>query len=187
VILHEIGHVVSFEERRRTSLRREALRARRAVRAARYEAQRDEYTRDRARVIAGDTSAELAEGLQRSLAELEREHAELRAEAEVIGAMRAEVDRLRDGLTSVESAYSSLPGALAGPTSYGRSNAQESFAEAFALYHLDPDALRWLTPAVHDWFAASSHLQIPEPALPDVASPPSSTDASTSDEPALEP
>ncbi len=157
-ILHELGHVISSEERRRVSSRIAELRGRHLARSARYEAQLDEYNRDRARAMAGGASAEFVEHVRRSLEALDREHAELTAEAQAFEAMYSEAERLRDGSTSIESSYAALPGALEGPTPYGRTNVQESFAEAFALYHLDPDTLRWLTPSVHAWFAASAHL-----------------------------
>ncbi|MFT4621626.1 MAG: hypothetical protein ACI8PZ_000278 [Myxococcota bacterium] len=41
-----------------------------------------------------------------------------------------------------------------GPTRYGDRNAHESFAESFALFHADPDALLRADPDVYTWFAA---------------------------------
>lgn len=184
VILHEIGHVVAFEERRRLRLRRDELSERHTGRSARTAALREEYRRGRVRAAAADGSAELAQRLQQLQEELERSQAELLAEAEQLEALRVEVAR-GGGLTSVEKIYGALPGALAGPTAYGRGNASEGFAEAFALYHLDPETLRWLAPDVHDWFAASAHLETAEAALADVAAP-ARADASPSSEPAAE-
>jgi hypothetical protein len=45
------------------------------------------------------------------------------------------------------------------PTDYGGSSKHESFAEAFALWHMDPEALKRARPAVHAWFAAGGHLE----------------------------
>ena len=38
----------------------------------------------------------------------------------------------------VLAAYADIPGAVDGPTKYGRESVSESFAESFALYHLGP-------------------------------------------------
>jgi len=38
------------------------------------------------------------------------------------------------------------------PTEYGNTSAPEAFAEAFALYHLDPQALHRAMPDAHAWF-----------------------------------
>ena len=45
-----------------------------------------------------------------------------------------------------------------GPTPYGAGNIWESYAEAYALWHADPDALRRTMPATAEWFANGGHL-----------------------------
>ena len=62
-------------------------------------------------------------------------------------------------------AFAKLRPPSRGVTPYGRTSVEESFAEAFALYHLDPDALRRIDPAVHAWFAEAGHLRATEAAL----------------------
>ena len=44
------------------------------------------------------------------------------------------------------------------PTLYGRLSMEEAFAECFALFHIDPDALVRTAPHVHAWFARGGHL-----------------------------
>lgn len=46
-----------------------------------------------------------------------------------------------------------------GPSSYGFREKNESFAEAFALYHLDPDALERTLPGAVAWFASNAHVE----------------------------
>jgi hypothetical protein len=46
-----------------------------------------------------------------------------------------------------------------GPTDYAQTSAKESFAESFALFHVDPAALRRVLPRVHAWFAAGGHVK----------------------------
>ena len=53
--------------------------------------------------------------------------------------------------------YATLPGVQTGPTKYSTSSVGESFAESFALWHLDPETLQRCMPEVHDWFASGGH------------------------------
>ncbi|MCB9676731.1 MAG: hypothetical protein H6737_16560 [Alphaproteobacteria bacterium] len=60
----------------------------------------------------------------------------------------------------VIEAYEAVRGRTRGPTTYGwRSRSHESFAEAFALHHLDPAALRRVMPDVADWFDSDEHVR----------------------------
>lgn len=45
-----------------------------------------------------------------------------------------------------------------GPTPYGRTTLQESFAESFSLHHCDPAALEKALPRVAQWFRQRGHL-----------------------------
>lgn len=58
----------------------------------------------------------------------------------------------------VVEAWEALRAGRIGPSSYGYRNPDESFAEAFALYHLDPAALDRALPGAVAWFAAETHL-----------------------------
>ncbi|MEQ1564504.1 MAG: hypothetical protein ABMA64_02615 [Myxococcota bacterium] len=46
-----------------------------------------------------------------------------------------------------------------GPSTYGFREPNESFAEAFALYHVDPDALDRAIPGASAWFVAGTHTE----------------------------
>jgi hypothetical protein len=54
-----------------------------------------------------------------------------------------------------------------GPTRYGTKSPHEAFAEAFALYLLDRDALRRALPRAVAWFDEGGHLPPPAPAMTD--------------------
>lgn len=54
-------------------------------------------------------------------------------------------------------AYLDVKAGDPGPTDYGDTSAKESFAESFALFHVDPDALRRALPRVHAWFTSGGH------------------------------
>lgn len=49
-------------------------------------------------------------------------------------------------------------GRVKGPTEFGRTDEEESFADSFALFRVDPAALRRVYPAVYEWFTAGGHL-----------------------------
>ncbi len=46
-----------------------------------------------------------------------------------------------------------------GPTLYADSALEEAFAESYALFKLDPEALERIDPMVHQWFASGGYLQ----------------------------
>ncbi|MEZ4237580.1 MAG: hypothetical protein R3F59_15820 [Myxococcota bacterium] len=58
----------------------------------------------------------------------------------------------------VVSAWEAFRGRRRGPTPYGWRDPYESFAEAFALAHLDPAALDRALPGAVAWFAAHPHV-----------------------------
>jgi len=45
------------------------------------------------------------------------------------------------------------------PTLYGRLSMEEAFAECFALYHVDPEALVRTAPQVYAWFQRGGHIE----------------------------
>jgi hypothetical protein len=57
----------------------------------------------------------------------------------------------------VIDAFRAVRGPTRGPTPYGRA-IQESFAEAFALFHADPEALERVMPEVYAWLLMDGHL-----------------------------
>lgn len=59
----------------------------------------------------------------------------------------------------VIAAYRSVRSNRKGPTPYGGVSLHESFAEAFAMFRADPDALRRVDPATSGWFERGAHLK----------------------------
>ena len=60
--------------------------------------------------------------------------------------------------------YRKALGGKLGPTPYGRRSTMESFAEAYALFYLDPKALRRFSRSVFEWFQEGRHratLEVP--------------------------
>lgn len=79
------------------------------------------------------------------------------------GARAAEWQTLGKGYSNrspVLQAYLDVLQGAPAPTDYGKSSPKESFAESFALFHVDPNALRRTRPAVHDWFAGGGHIAV---------------------------
>ena len=60
----------------------------------------------------------------------------------------------------VLSAYKRVKGKSSGPTPYGNTSLAESFAESFALYRVDPNALRRVAPQIHRWFKSGEHIKL---------------------------
>jgi hypothetical protein len=169
VVLHEIGHALSDAERRALLIRRRTQSEDYEAGRASYTALSQEYERLR---NPPQEDAEVEAQRERLLAELERLRAELQTTLQAIESIDAEVQQLASGSRSVRARYAALPGATDGPTEYGRTTSEESFAEAFALYRIDPESLRWISPQTHAWFAQDEHLRSDAPGLPDVAAPP---------------
>jgi hypothetical protein len=133
-LLHEIGHAVERAPARRAWCAAESHRA--AAEQARSEAWR-----------ARNQPAQYTALIQR-YEEHARRYDELVAEAE----------RLRNPGPVVGAYLRALAGQPP-PTDYGRESAQESFAESFALFHADPQALLRARPALYRWFAAGWHVR----------------------------
>ncbi|OGQ09823.1 MAG: hypothetical protein A2138_19165 [Deltaproteobacteria bacterium RBG_16_71_12] len=74
------------------------------------------------------------------------------------GALVDEGNRLSDRSPVLDQYLRALRD-LPAPTDYGNASSHESFAESFALFHVDPAALLRTRPAVHAWFAAGGHLR----------------------------
>jgi len=92
--------------------------------------------------------------------ELKQKLAQIRAESDGYEPQFLQTKRDYDRRQGpVHATFRRVRGPDRGPTDYGRTDIEESFAESFALYKADPAALRRIYPEVHDWFAAGGHLQ----------------------------
>ena len=75
------------------------------------------------------------------------------------------IDRLKkkvkslNGKGPVLKAYLKVRGSKKGPTPYGETSLAESFAESFALYRVDPKALKRIFPKVFAWFKIGGHIK----------------------------
>lgn len=141
-ILHEVGHAVAMDETYRFVVRSMTV-------AEDLNQLVAEMNRLGRRIPPGEVAIfhsihgdfeEITETLQHVMSEMERAPQRSR----------------------VLTAYASLPDVATGPTRYGRTAIGESFADAFALYHLDPEALRRASPSAHGFFADQGHL-VPGP------------------------
>ena len=130
-VLHEIGHALHNYPGR-------ALQCTYLKKVKRYNELVDRYNAGR-----GDRKAD-----QAKLSRLDRE----------IKKIKPKMDRWRER-GPVLSAYARVKGASKGPTPYGESSLQESFAESFALFRVDPKALKRVFPKVYTWFRKGGHLK----------------------------
>lgn len=174
VILHEIGHAIAKLDRAkiRYQLKRDAETYNRLVEVSnQYAHALNQRYRLIGRVVPMDRAR-----LRGEIEALEGEHRELR---QTLRDARKQLDEMVDlvrGPSPIERVYSELPGARAGPTAYGKTSIAESFAEAFALFHLDPESILRISPEVHRWFAGEQHLAAAMfPEVPDAEPPPEVT------------
>ena len=162
-VVHEVGHAIAFapflrEQRtqQRTIEDYNAAVLRYNQRIKDYNAAATRFNRtqrpaDRRVVDALLPKIEEAgETLRRLKRQALRAKRRLRALKRVINARRP-----RDG---VLADYRRVLGPRKAPTAYGRSHIRESFADALAMYHCEPQRLKEALPEVYAWFAAGGHV-----------------------------
>lgn len=142
-LLHEIGHTIADEPRFRIDQEcRQQIHALRALgREWKALSAADQLTEERAR----DLEERLAT-LQQARKEHDVRHRALRR-----------LYKKEQGPVLAE--YLVVRGPARGPTKYGRTDLEESFAESFALFRADPAALRRIYPDVFTWFATGGHIR----------------------------
>ncbi len=161
VIIHELGHALADVRFRERGLISKAA-------AAEYKRLQPEV--DAAVKAFNDKAIELGpKPTPKGMAELkalEQTYTKLRAETDtrfkeadrLVKQMLAN-DRLNaQGGRPAEKALASVLNPRQSPTSYGKSNVKEHFAECFNIYKNDPAALRRISAAAADWFAAGAHV-----------------------------
>ncbi len=140
-VLHQLGHAIAGAERRKLAV--ELHRGRDAH-------------RERHRELTTWYEAFDAKEREEHGPAIEQERMELAAALEAQERDAAWLDRLLD-----EVARTPPRPAMAlreacpedgSPTEVGRNDPIEAYADALALYHLDPDALRRAAPCAHAWF-----------------------------------
>ena len=161
VILHEVGHAIAklYRERVLLQYRKDVETFNGLV--AKVNGTVDEYNRGQ-QVLSADRPMKASERR-----ELERRQQTLSGEISrvkgLLGRAKRQLrkmEKIAAGPTPMEQLYAQLPDALSGPTPYGRTDVSESFAESFALFHVDPDSLKRVSPVVHAWFASGQHLSL---------------------------
>ena len=149
-LLHEIGHAVADYVRIQAYWRfNQTVDSYNALVAAWNQSIQD-------RAVTESARAEL--DLRLALAKKEGELARQ--------ALDAVKKQERQGNGSVLAAFRTARGSEKGPTEYGGTDVEESFAECFALAKADPQALKRIYPPLADWFADAEHLRPLLPLLP---------------------
>jgi len=101
---------------------------------------------------------ERIESLRRSGGpELRAAIADNNATVQHLNALDAQI--LARGTSPAVTAFHQVLDGAPAPTPYGRTDRDEAFADAFALFHADPAALERANPQVHAWFARGGHLE----------------------------
>jgi hypothetical protein len=89
--------------------------------------------------------------------QLEQERSWIEAESKSLQKLMAKADAL-SRMGPVLAAFKKQLGQRQGPTLYGTTALEETFAEAFALFHSDRAALTRIWPDIATWFAQKKHL-----------------------------
>ncbi|MDP2275213.1 MAG: hypothetical protein Q8N23_29940 [Archangium sp.] len=163
VLTHEFGHALADVRFREKGL---------ISKAAAEEYKRRQPEVDAAAKAFNDKVAELGpKPTARGTAELkalEAAFAKVKAETDT---RFKEADRLvkqmfaNDRLNAqagrpAEKALAAVLNLKQSPTTYGRSSVREHFAECFNIFKNDPAALRRISAAAADWFAAGTHISV---------------------------
>lgn len=161
VILHEIGHAIAKLYRERVLLQYRKDIATYNELVAKVNGAVADFNREQ-QVLETDRPMKQGERheLERRQQALEAEIVRVKA---LLGRARRQLgkmEKIAAAPTPMEQIYGQLPHALEGPTPYGRTDVSESFAESFALFHVDPDSLQRISPEVHAWFASGEHLKL---------------------------
>ncbi len=143
-LLHEVGHALADAPARAAGL--EVMEVLREARALEAESQRLR--------AEWETLPRTREGAARAET-LSSHHEEILARMDVLEAALREREAFANDWTArdpMAAAWSGVLGGRKAPTLYGRTAPIEGFADAFALHHLDPEALRRASPVAASWF-----------------------------------
>ncbi len=170
-ILHEVGHATELSLARAARKRLDDAQARYDAAYSAADAANKAY--NAANDARNDlvTRYEAADADARKALEPQVKKAIARADAlnKAADVAKKQVDTLEQKRDTAERAYERAEKApseafatlVAGKdplTSYSKESASEAFAEAFALYKVDPDGLRKSNRKLYDWFASGGEL-----------------------------
>lgn len=160
-LVHEVGHAIVFHPVRLGRIESSAaVEAYNAI-VPSVQARIDAYNAlvDRVnRTTSVRERNQLVEEANAAHVELEK----ATAEADALGARAQALVKRQNQLeqrSPVMARWLELVGERLGPTPYGASHEQEGFADAFALYKVDPPALKRAMPAAYAWFEAGKHIE----------------------------
>lgn len=146
VVLHELGHSLTYLPQLRAACHSQEAYAKASRLTAELNALVNRYNASSAREQAR---------LAPALAALRSEHRQASLDND---AATADMRALEKSGGPVIAAYAQALAGRPAPTRYGETDLGESFADAFALHHLDPEALRRVVPEAAEWFARGGHL-----------------------------
>ncbi len=162
-LLHEAGHALADWPARRAWQRVQVQQSRQKRVYKEYRAVYRDYRRaySRYRLAFSSGNRQLSAKRERVMKKLEAEVARGSAALKAIQAEQKKLNRAYRRIqrrSPVLRAYRRALAGRRGPTRYGRTSIHESFAESFALYRGDPQALQRILPKVHLWFERGGHL-----------------------------
>ena len=142
-LLHEIAHAIA--DYPRVSILRES--AQQVAEHERFEALWQQAKASRSQEDAQvQELAQRREALRHARHEIELRQLQL-------------IEQYRRSAGPVLAEFLTARGPARGPTKYGGTTVEESFAKSFALFRADPAALERIYPSAYDWFAKGGHIQ----------------------------
>ncbi len=170
-ILHEIGHATELSLARAARKRLDDAQARYDAAYSAADAANKAYNaaNDARNDLVNRYNAADAGGRKALEPQLKKAIARADALNKTADTTKKQVDTLEQTRDAAERAYERAEKApseafaklVAGKdplTSYSKESASEAFAEAFALYKVDPDGLRKTNRKLYDWFASGGEL-----------------------------
>lgn len=163
-IVHEIGHAITFLPFVEQTAREKAVIQRFNAAVLHHNKLITTYNAAVRRYNANNNAddkrvlEQLRPRIERAASNLAESRANALRSKRRLKRLRRVVNRRRPG-DGVLAAYRKVLGRGPHPTRYGRTHIRESFADALAMYHCQPDRLELLLPRVHDWFAKGGHVR----------------------------
>ncbi len=158
--LHEIGHAIHQAPSRSLACdyEKRARQAKKDSKALKNLVDDRNKKARRASKAKGSKRAERVREVEAMDKEISAKKKALEKEQKALENMAGRVKSMMQ-TGPVLSAYKKALGKKKAPTRYGESSMKESFAESFAIYRADPQALKRSLPKVHAWFEGGGHTK----------------------------
>lgn len=164
VIIHELGHAIADHRGREVALAAIAASAEYKRTTVEADALAAAFN-EKAKAAGGNPDKKTQAELKAIQEKLEASKKDADARFTIANGLKLKINAFdaqnkAGGGRPAERAFGLVLPMKDAPTTYGRSKVEENFAESYRLFKADPEALKRISAAAADWFAAGSHLKI---------------------------